>query len=134
MWIKYKASRLALGVGVAAATGVLALAGPAAGATGSLPRDGQPVSLNPADFTSSITNPFFPLVPRTRMVYREQDAQGDIQKGVTHVTDRTKLIANGITARVVHDVVSERGEPIEKTFDWYAQDSAGNVWYLGEDT
>lgn len=59
MWIKYKASRLALGVGVAAATGVLALAGPAAGATGSLPQDGQPVSLNPADFTSSITNPFF---------------------------------------------------------------------------
>ena len=66
MWIKYKASRHALGVGVAAATGVLALAGPAAGATGSLPQDGQPVSLNPADFTSSITNPFFPLVPRTR--------------------------------------------------------------------
>jgi len=44
------------------------------------------------------------------------------------------LIANGITARVVHDVVSENGEPVEKTFDWYAQDTAGNVWYLGEDT
>jgi hypothetical protein len=132
MWIKDKASRLALGAGVAAA-GALALAGPAAAASGSLPQDGQPVSLNPADFTSSVTNPFFPLVPGTRMVYREQDAQGDVQKGVTRVTNRTKPIANGITARVVHDVVTERGEPIEKTFDWYAQDSAGNVWYLGED-
>jgi hypothetical protein len=48
MWIKDKASRLALGAGVAAA-GALALAGPAAAASGSLPQDGQPVSLNPAD-------------------------------------------------------------------------------------
>jgi hypothetical protein len=133
MWIKEKASRVALGAAVAAAS-VLALAGPAAGAAGSLPQHGHPVSLNPADFTSNVTNPFFPLVPGTRLVYREQDAEGNVQKGVTHVTKRTKVIANGITARVVHDVVTERGEPIEKTFDWYAQDSAGNVWYLGEDT
>ena len=29
---------------------------------------------------------------------------------------------------------AERGELVEDTFDWYAQDSAGNVWYLGEGT
>lgn len=23
---------------------------------------------------------------------------------------------------------------VEDTFDWYAQDTAGNIWYLGEDT
>ena len=63
-----------------------------------------------------------------------QDAEGTVQRVVTHVTKRRKLIANGITARVVHDVVTEHGEPVEKTFDWYAQDKAGNVWYLGEDT
>ena len=50
------------------------------------------------------------------------------------VTRRTKLIANGITARVVHDVVTEDGKPVEVTDDWYAQDRAGNIWYLGEDT
>jgi hypothetical protein len=50
------------------------------------------------------------------------------------VTRRTKLIANGVTARVVHDVVTEDGKPVEVTDDWYAQDRAGNVWYLGEDT
>ena len=27
-----------------------------------------------------------------------------------------------------------RGAPIEKTFDWYAQDKDGNVWYMGEDS
>jgi hypothetical protein len=50
------------------------------------------------------------------------------------VTSKTKLIANGITARVVRDVVTEDGERVEVTDDWYAQDCAGNVWYLGEKT
>jgi hypothetical protein len=50
------------------------------------------------------------------------------------VTNKTKKIANGVTARVVRDVVSENGVPTEVTDDWYAQDSAGNVWYMGEAT
>jgi hypothetical protein len=40
----------------------------------------------------------------------------------------------GIRAVVVHDVVSSGGRLAEDTFDWYAQDTAGNIWYLGEDT
>jgi hypothetical protein len=35
---------------------------------------------------------------------------------------------------VVHDVVSINSQVIEDTYDWYAQDTAGNVWYFGEDT
>jgi hypothetical protein len=35
---------------------------------------------------------------------------------------------------VVHDVVSEEGEVVEDTYDWYGQDTWGNVWYLGENT
>jgi hypothetical protein len=50
------------------------------------------------------------------------------------VTRRTKRIANGVEARVVHDVVTEDGKLVEVTDDWYAQDRAGNIWYLGEDT
>ena len=50
------------------------------------------------------------------------------------VTDKTKKLANGIVARVVHDAVTEDGEPVEITDDYYAQDSKGNIWYLGEDT
>jgi hypothetical protein len=50
------------------------------------------------------------------------------------VTDRTKRIANGVEARVVHDVVTRRGVPAEVTDDYYAQDAKGNVWYLGEAT
>ena len=46
---------------------------------------------------------------------------------------RTKRIANGIDARAVRDVVTQDGEVTEAGYDWYAQDSAGNVWYLGEE-
>jgi hypothetical protein len=49
------------------------------------------------------------------------------------VTDQTKQIL-GVTCTVVQDTVSENGNPIERTFDWYAQDKQGNVWYMGEDS
>ena len=45
------------------------------------------------------------------------------------VTDQTRKIANGVTARVVRDTVLVDGEIIEDTFDWYAQDRRGNLWY-----
>jgi hypothetical protein len=41
-----------------------------------------------------------------------------VQRVEVTVTDRTKTIL-GIEATVVHDVVSEDGEVIENTFDWY---------------
>jgi hypothetical protein len=92
------------------------------------------VDLNPADFKTEIDNPWWPMKVGSRWVYRETDQEGSVQRDVVTVTDKTKRIANGVEARVVHDVASEDGEPIEITDDWYAQDADGNVWYLGEDT
>ena len=91
------------------------------------------MNLDPADFSTRIDNPYFPLTPGDRYIYRETDGTHK-EKVVLSVSDKTKQIANGITARIVHDRVTEHGKVIEDTFDWYAQDSAGNVWYLGEDT
>src|SRR5918995_5360128 len=88
----------------------------------------------PDSFSTKIDNPYWPMRPGSRWVYRETDSEGARQRVVVTVTDRTRLIANGVTARVVHDVVRRRGELVEVTDDWYAQDDAGNVWYLGEDT
>jgi hypothetical protein len=99
-----------------------------------LPQGDEPVELDPADFTTEIDNPYWPMVPGTRWTYREIDAEGQILEIVIVVTTQTKEIANGITARVVRDTVTQDGEIIEDTFDWYAQDSEGNIWYLGEDT
>jgi hypothetical protein len=101
-------------------------------ANSDLPQGSEPVDLNPDDFTTKIDNPYWPMEPGSRSVYVETDEDGKHRIVVT-VTDKTKRIANGIEARVVRDVVSN-GEPIEITDDWYAQDSEGNVWYMGEKT
>lgn len=99
-----------------------------------LPTGTEPVNLNPAEFTADISHPYWPMKPGTRWTYRDVDEKGEVQHVVIVATTATKKLANGITARVVRDTVRSEGDLVEDTFDWYAQDSAGNVWYLGEDT
>jgi hypothetical protein len=105
-----------------------------AAATSTFPQSNEPANLDPADFTTEIDNPYFPLPVGARWVVRVTNQEGGVQRQVMTVTDQTKRIANGVTARVVSDIVSEGGKPVEITKDWYAQDSDGNVWYFGEDT
>jgi len=104
---------------------------PAAAAT-TLPQGSERVDLDAADFSIEIDNPYWPMRPGNRWVYRETDTRGTAEKVVVEVTAKTKMIANGVEARVIRDTVSEKGVPVEITDDWYAQDSQGNIWYLGE--
>jgi hypothetical protein len=90
------------------------------------------VDIDPAAFSSTIDNPYWPMTPGDRLVYRETD-EGARYRDVVTVLPATKTI-DGVEARVVHDVLTERGTVVEDTYDWYAQDADGNVWYLGEDT
>jgi hypothetical protein len=99
-----------------------------------LPQGSEPVNLDPDDFTTAIDNPYLPLAVGSRWVYAETEAGEPDQKVVVEVTGKTKTVENGVEALVVRDTVTEGGELIELTDDWYAQDSVGNVWYLGEDT
>jgi hypothetical protein len=87
---------------------------------------------DPADFGGAVTNPLFTLTPGTINFYEGQ-SEGLAQTDSAEVLSETKTIL-GVTATVVHDRVYTEGSLIEDTFDWYAQDNAGNVWYLGEDT
>lgn len=103
-------------------------------AASGLPQGSERVEMDPAEFTTNIDNPYWPMTPGSTWVYRETDSEGADQRVEVTVTDRTKKVANGIEARVVHDVVTEDGVPVEVTDDWYAQDSEGNIWYLGEET
>jgi hypothetical protein len=89
--------------------------------------------IDPADFTTEITNPLFPLRPGTTWVYEGPDDAGDIERKEVVVTPETRQVM-GVTCVVVHDQMSMDGELLEDTYDWYAQDKDGNVWYFGEDT
>jgi hypothetical protein len=88
--------------------------------------------INPAEFSTTIDNPYFPLVPGTRFIYEATTADGR-ERNVVEVTADTKTVM-AVATRVVHDVVLVDGKAEEETFDWYAQDTAGNVWYFGEAT
>jgi hypothetical protein len=89
-------------------------------------------AFNPDNFVRIVDNRFFPLRPGTRFVYKGEE-DGEAETNITVVTrDRKNIL--GISAIVVLDRVFVHGELTEKTFDWYAQDKQGNVWYLGEDT
>lgn len=86
----------------------------------------------PAAFVSVVDNPLHPLIPGTIRVYESETDEGT-EEIVVEVTQDTKVIL-GVSTTVVRDRVYLDGELIEDTYDWFAQDSEGNVWYLGEDT
>lgn len=101
-------------------------------AVGEAPYDPQ---IDPAMFvdparigTSIAPNPYLPLVPGQKRVYRELD--GDETITVTVTTETREIL--GVKCAVVHDVVEQDGSIIEDTVDWFAQDIYGNVWYFGE--
>ena len=104
------------------------------GTEAALPQGSEPANLDPSEFTTSIDNPYLPFAVGSRWLYTETEAGEPRQKVVVEVSGRTKTIENGVEALVVRETVTEGGDPVEVTDDWYAQDSEGNVWYLGEDT
>jgi hypothetical protein len=107
---------------------------PPAASPAALPQGGDPVDLDPAEFTTDITNTYWPMKPGQTWRYRESDADGNVYRGETTVQGGTAMV-DGIGARAVLDVLTtEDGSLVEKTTDWYAQDSDGNLWYLGEQT
>jgi len=87
---------------------------------------------DPARFVQGVDNPYFPLSPGSRWVY-ESRGSGDAERIVVVVLEETRTVA-GIECVVVRDTVSVNGAVVEDTYDWYAQDTDGNVWYMGEDS
>jgi hypothetical protein len=97
----------------------------------STPVDAAAGLVDPADFTSSVDNPWFPLRPGTTFTYRgTKDGKPAIR--VFAVTNETKVI-DGVTCVVVEDRLSLAGRPAERLQGYYAQDRDGDVWYFGED-
>src|SRR6478752_5051114 len=114
----------ALTVGAATATLAAPLLVGAAASASSAPAPGR--------FSTTIDNPYLPLKPGTRMVYRTTDGD-EHGREVVRVTHRTRVL-DGVTVRVVRDRAYVGGSLVEDTRDFYAQDRRGNVWYFGENT
>jgi hypothetical protein len=88
--------------------------------------------IQPAAFTDKVTNPLFPLTPGMTYIY-QGTRDGVPRRTEFTITKETKIIM-GVSCVVVRDVVTSNNALVEKTTDWYAQDTSRNVWYFGEDT
>jgi hypothetical protein len=87
-------------------------------------------SIHPANFVATVDNKYLPFKAGTGFHYKgvkDKTAQTDDEV----VLHRTKTIL-GINSTVVKDTVSQGGQAVERTYDYYAQDKDGNVWYMGE--
>jgi hypothetical protein len=90
-----------------------------------------------SSLSKDVDNPYFALTPGTSFVYESSSSERQDEEGSERVeifvSHETREVA-GVECTVVVDRVYEDGELIEETFDWYAQDAGGNVWYMGEDS
>jgi hypothetical protein len=96
------------------------------------PPAGASPPFRPDSFVARVDNPWFPLAPGTVWTYRGVEG-GKPSRDVVTVTHATRVI-QGVRATAVRDLLYVDGRLEERTTDWYAQDRAGNVWYLGEAT
>lgn len=114
------------------ALATVALAGFSASACGNDPTAPAYDPDLPTAWASAVTNPYYPLVPGTVYRYEGETADG-VETVIFEVFDQTRMVS-GVNATVVRDRAFLDGELIEDTEDWFAQDTEGNVWYLGENT
>lgn len=86
--------------------------------------------IDPANFGARVDNPYMPLIPGTVLTYAGT-SDGESQQNVVAITTDIKMIT-GVACVVVRDQVFAGDDLLEDTFDWFAQDALGQVWYFGE--
>lgn len=88
--------------------------------------------INPADFSTKITNKYFALPVGKKMVYEAKTEEGINEKIEIEILTETKNI-EGVETIVYLDKVYNNGEMVEETRDYLAQHKNGDVWYFGEE-
>ncbi|MGH3667041.1 MAG: hypothetical protein ACRDWF_11980 [Acidimicrobiia bacterium] len=90
------------------------------------------VTIDPADFVPEIDNDLLPFRPGNKWVYESVGGE-EVERIEVDVTEERRTVM-GVSTTVVRDTVTVDGGLVEDTYDWYAQDQEGNVWYFGEET
>jgi hypothetical protein len=107
---------------------ILSLVAGCAGSSSQEQQKSYKPHIDPAEFTTKIDNEYFPMEPGTTFLY-----EGGAQHSEMTVTSETKKVM-GVECVVVDHREWEGDMLIERTYDWFAQDKEGTVWYFGEDT
>lgn len=89
------------------------------------------VDIDPANFVESIDNPYYPREVGMRWVYEGQTMEG-LERVEIEILSETREVM-GVQTTIMRDTVYIDGEIVEDTYDWFAQDIDGNVWYFGEE-
>ncbi len=88
--------------------------------------------INPAEFTTIITNKYFALPVGKKLAFDAESDKGQ-EKIQIEITGETKMI-EGVTTLVYTDTVYLNGQIHEITRDYLAQNiKTGDVWYFGEE-
>lgn len=90
---------------------------------------------DPANFATSMANPYFPLQLGQSHAFtgtREAEGKTIVETAVMSVVGAGPEIL-GVTTMVLLDEAFDDGLIVERTFDYFAADEDGNVWYFGED-
>jgi hypothetical protein len=88
-------------------------------------------SPDPADFADHVDNRWFPLVSGTRWTYRYHTAT-DHATVVATVLPGSRTVAGVATTAVRFALRRSSGGTTFAAVRWYAQDTAGNVWWFGQ--
>ena len=91
-------------------------------------------SLSRFEDSTEVNNKWFPLEPGTQWVYvgsALDEGEHVARRVVSTVTDLTKEVA-GLRTVVLWDRDYDDGELVETELAFFAQDTDGNVWLLGE--
>jgi hypothetical protein len=94
-------------------------------------------TIDPAQFSTAIDHPLFPLNSYARLVYEGEETDPDTGETIATrvemtILPETKTVA-GVEVLVVQDQAFEDGELVESTLDYFAQHKDGSVYYFGED-
>lgn len=97
---------------------------------GTAPVVEQPL-VDPASFKAVISNPYLPLDPGVIRRYEgTHHGEHRLEEETTLLEQRTIL---GVRCTAIQQRVLVGGVVYETTTEWYAEDTAGNVWKFGEE-
>jgi hypothetical protein len=89
---------------------------------------------DPAKFTAPAANPYFPLEIGTTSTLRGTRTDGEaIEEYAVLTVQGPGPVILGVPTVLVLDEAFENGVLVERTFDYFAADQDGNIWYFGED-